>query len=92
MNKYDLIQKMSARLSLTKKDVESVFNETFTLITEELMKEQSVRIVGFGHFKTRKRHSRFGRNPHTGDRIKLEETLTPCFTPGKGLTDAVKGR
>ncbi len=92
MNKYDLIQKMSERLSLTKKDVESVFNETFTLITEELVKEQSVRIVGFGHFKTRKRHSRFGRNPHTGARIKLDDTLTPCFTPGKGLTDAVKGR
>ncbi len=92
MNKQRIIQEVAERLSLTKKDVESVFNETFSLITESLIKQDSVRIVGFGHFKTRKRHSRYGRNPHTGDRIKLDDTLTPCFTPGKGLTDAVKGR
>jgi len=55
-----------------------------------LKKNGSVTLVGFGTFSVSKRAARTGRNPRTGDAIKIKAAKVPKFRPGKGLKDAVK--
>lgn len=55
-----------------------------------LKSEESVQIMGFGTFETRKRAARKGRNPQTGEEIEIPASVTPAFKPGKQLKDAVK--
>ncbi len=59
-------------------------------ITKSLKKEEDVTLVGFGAFKVVKRKARKGRNPYTGEEIKIKATKAPKFTPGKVLKEAVK--
>ena len=62
----------------------------FSAITEALSKDEKVQLVGFGSFEVRSRAERKGRNPQTGDEIKIPATLIPAFRPGKTLKDAIK--
>jgi DNA-binding protein HU-beta len=92
MNKKLLIEKLSEELKLKKKDVEEVIEGTFSKITEELVKGNTVRIVGFGQFEVRRRIAREGRNPQTGEKMILEATKRPAFLPGHDLKLSVKGK
>ena len=89
-NKQDLIAEVAAKTGLTKKDSEKAVNAFGEVVTEFLAKGEKVQLIGFGTFETRERAAREGRNPQTGDAIKIAATTVPAFKAGKALKDAVK--
>ena len=91
MNKGDLINEV-AKVVSTKKEAKAAVGCIFDTITKSLKKSKSepVTLVGFGTFKVSKRKARKGRNPRTGEEIKIKAKRVPRFVPGKGLKDAVK--
>ena len=62
---------------------------TFDAIARSLKKGDKVSLVGFGTFEVRKRAARTGRNPKTGETIKIKASKVPAFKAGKGLKDTV---
>jgi len=91
MNKGDLINEVAKVLS-TKKEAKAAVDCIFDSITKTLKKKksESVTLVGFGTFKVNKRKARKGRNPQTGEVIKIKASKVVKFTPGKALKDKVK--
>lgn len=89
MNKSDLIDAIAASTGLTKADAGRALDATTGNITKALKKGQSVSLVGFGTFSVKHRKARTGRNPRTGETIKIKASKTPSFKAGKGLKDAV---
>lgn len=89
MNKAELIDAMSKETNLTKKDVESVLNSFVNVVSNTLEKKDKVQLVGFGTFETRKRAARTGRNPQTGEEIKIKASTIPAFKAGKALKEKV---
>jgi DNA-binding protein HU-beta len=89
MNKGDLINKVAEVVS-TKKEAQAAVDHVFSSITSALKKGDAVTIVGFGTFKVTKRKARMGRNPATGEEIKIKASKAPKFTAGKSLKEAVK--
>ena len=89
MNKAELVDAMAKETNLTKKDVESVLNSFVNVVSGELAKKEKVQLVGFGTFETRERAARTGRNPQTGEEIKIVAATTPAFKAGKALKDIV---
>lgn len=92
MNKQDLINAVANDTNLAKKDVANVIDSTFTNITSTLKKGDEARFVGFGTFAVTNRAATEGRNPRTGEPIKIPASKQPKFRPGKELKDAVNGR
>ena len=90
MNKTDLINNISDKSGLTKKDVESVLNSFLSEVTDALAGGDKVQLIGFGTFETRKRAGRTGRNPQTGIAIEIPESTVPAFKAGNKLKEAVK--
>ena len=88
MNKADLINEVANVVS-TKKEAQSAVDCVLDSITKALKKGDTVTLVGFGAFKVVKRKARKGRNPQTGEEIKISASKAPKFVPGKGLKDAV---
>ena len=89
MNKAELVDAMSKETNLTKKDVESVLNSFVNQVSGALAKKDRVQLVGFGTFETRKRAARTGRNPQTGEELKIKASTVPAFKPGKALKEKV---
>ena len=91
MNKGDLVKEV-AKVVCTKKEAKAAVDCVLNTITKSLKKRKSepVTLVGFGTFKVSKRKARKGRNPRTGEEIKIKAKRVPKFVPGKGLKDAVK--
>lgn len=89
LNKTDLINEVAGKVSMTKKDVEKVIGAVFASIEEALKNGDKVQLVGFGTFEVRQRKDRTGRNPQTGQEIKIPATKVPAFKAGKALKDAV---
>ena len=89
-NKQDLIAEVAAKTGLTKKDSEKAVNAFGEVVTEFLAKGEKVQLIGFGNFEVRSRAERKGRNPQTGEEIKIPASKVPAFKPGKALKDAVK--
>ncbi len=90
MNKSELISVVAEKSGMTKKDTEKVVNAVFEGITESLNKGEKVQLIGFGTFDLRTRKEREGRNPATGDVIKIPEATVPVFKAGKALKESVK--
>jgi DNA-binding protein HU-beta len=90
MTKADLIEKIAASTGLSKADSGRAFDAALDAISKSLKKNQKVTLVGFGTFSVTKRKARKGRNPRTGEEIKIAASKSPKFTPGKALKDAVK--
>ena len=84
-NKQELIAKVAESADLTKKDAEKAVNAVFASVSEFLAKGEKVQLIGFGTFETRERAAREGRNPQTGDSIKIAATTVPAFKAGKAL-------
>ena len=91
MNKSELIEAMANEASLSKKDAEAALNAYTDVITEALKKGDKVTLVGFGTYEVRKRAARTGKNPQTGEAIKIKAAKVPAFKSGKALKDAVNG-
>jgi DNA-binding protein HU-beta len=89
MNKAELVNAMATDTGLTKKDVESVLNSFVNVVSDELAKNEKVQLVGFGTFETRERAARTGRNPQTGEELKIAASTVPAFKAGKALKDKV---
>ncbi len=89
MNKSEIIASVCDEFDLTARQADKLVNLVFEKITEGLVNGDKVVISGFGTFEVRTRVAREGRNPRTGETIKIEEQKTPGFKPGKVLKDAV---
>ncbi len=89
MNKTDLVAAIADKAGLTKKDAESVVNAFTDTITKELKKGGKVSLVGFGTFEVTKRSARTGRNPQTGETMKIAASKAPRFKAGKAFKDAL---
>ena len=89
MNKAELVSEV-AKVVCTKKEAQAAVDTVFASITKALKKKQAVTLVGFGTFKVDKRKARKGRNPQTGEPIKIKAKKVPKFVPGKALKDTVK--
>lgn len=89
MNKGDLVNEV-AKVVSTKKEAQAAVDCVIDSITKALKKKGSVTLVGFGTFKVEKRKARKGRNPQTGEEIKIKAKKVPKFVPGKALKEAVK--
>ncbi len=90
MNKSELIGVVSEKTEISKKDTEKVINAVLETITDELSKGDKIQLVGFGTFEVRERKAREGRNPATGDTIKIPTSKVPAFKAGKTLREKVK--
>ena len=89
MNKTDLIQGISERAELSKKDAEKALNAMVDLVIETVAQGGKVQLIGFGSFEARERAAREGRNPQTGDSITIPAKIAPVFKAGKVFKDAV---
>ena len=90
MNKHELIETVSAKAEITKKEADLVVNATLDAIIEGLAKEGKVVLPGFGSFEVRNKTAREGRNPRTGEKVKIAAKRAPAFKPGKAMKDAVE--
>ena len=89
MNKSELIDAIAESAEMTKADAGRAVDAVVSVITKALKKGDSVTLVGFGTFEVRKRGARTGRNPRTGEEIKIKASRNPAFKAGKALKDAV---
>ena len=91
MNRTELIDAIAKKMdnSVTKKDLEATLKSFVEVVTEELARKEKIQLVGFGTFETSVRPAREGRNPRTGETMKITESVVPKFKPGKALKDAV---
>ena len=90
MNKTELIAEIAAKAELSKKDAEKALNAFVESVTEGLKKGEKVVLVGFGSFETKKRAARKGKNPQTGEKIKIAACKVPSFKAGKAFKDMLK--
>jgi len=90
MNKQELITLVAEKADLSKKESEAAVAAIIEGITETLSKGEKVQLVGFGTFEVRQRQAREGRNPSTGETIKIAAQKVPAFKAGKALKDQVK--
>ncbi len=88
MNKGDLINEVAQVVS-TKKEAQEAVDCIFSSITKALRKGDTVTLVGFGTFKVTQRKARKGRNPQTGEEIKIKASKAAKYTLGKSLKEAV---
>ncbi|PKM15096.1 MAG: DNA-binding protein HU [Gammaproteobacteria bacterium HGW-Gammaproteobacteria-2] len=89
MNKAELIEAVAVTAELTKADAARALDATIEVIKKNLKKGNTITLVGFGTFEVRKRGARTGRNPRTGETIKIKASKVPAFKAGKALKDAV---
>jgi DNA-binding protein HU-beta len=89
MNKSELIDAIAEETGLTKKDSEASLKAFINTVSKELKKGGSVQLIGFGTFEVGKRAARVGRNPKTGENIKIKASKNPKFKAGKALKDLV---
>ncbi len=90
MNKTELVAAIVAKTGVAKKVAEANLNATIEVITEALVKGEKVSLVGFGNFEVRERAAREGKNPQTGEAIKIAACKVPAFKAGQALKNAVK--
>jgi DNA-binding protein HU-beta len=90
LNKPELVEAVAEKAGITKKDSEKAVAAVLEGIADTLAKGEKVQLVGFGTFEVRHRNAREGRNPSTGEAIKIAAQNVPAFKPGKALKDLVK--
>ena len=89
MNKKELIEVISSKAEITKAEAQRLVGLTLDAIVAGLASDGKVILPGFGSFETRQRSARSGRNPRTGEAIRIKATKAPAFKPGKGMKEAV---
>ena len=90
MNKSELIDAIAAKANLSKKDAKAALEATLEAVSESLKAGDAVQLIGFGTFKVNERAARTGRNPRTGEEIKIAAAKIPAFVAVKSLKDLVK--
>ena len=91
MNRQELIEALATKTGSTKADADRSIAALLEIVTATLKKGDNVALVGFGTFEVRKRAARNGRNPATGEAIKIKASKAPAFKAGATLKAAVNG-
>ena len=89
MTRAELVEHVTKVSSLSKKHAEIVVNTVFDAIIEALRADEKIELRGFGSFRIRRRQSRVGRNPKTGERVDVPAKRIPYFKPGKELKELI---
>ena len=89
MNKAQLIEAVAKSADISKAAAEKALDGALNAIKGSLKKGQNVTLVGFGTFRVGRRAARDGRNPRTGEIIKIKAARVPKFSAGKALKDAL---
>lgn len=89
MNRAELIDAMAKETGHTKTDTEAMLSAFINVVQKNIKKQDGVRLVGFGTFAASKRKARTGRNPQTGEEIKIPAKMVPVFRPGAVLKEIV---
>ena len=89
MTKADLVEMVSERITLNKKQTEVLVETVFGTIIKALGKGDKVELRGFGSFRVRTRNPRDGRNPKTGESVRIPAKKVPFFKAGKELREIV---
>lgn len=89
MNKSEMVAALAQKADISKKDAEKVLTAFVDVVAESLKNGEKVQLVGFGTFETKERPERIGRNPHTGEEIKIEKSKSVSFKVGKALKDSL---
>jgi DNA-binding protein HU-beta len=89
MNKAELVAAMAEVSGISRKDTEKVLKAFTDVVSDELKKGGKVQLVGFGTFEVSERAERDGRNPQSGEPMKIPASKAPKFKAGKGLKDLV---
>lgn len=90
MNKSEIVAAVAENAELSKVNAEKAVNAVIGTITDALVKGDKVQLVGFGTFEVRERGERTGKNPRTGETLKIAASKIPAFKAGKALKDSVK--
>lgn len=89
MNKAELVAAIADRAGLSKKDAEAALKAFTDVVADELKKGEKIQLVGFGTFEVSERAERVGRNPRTGEEMKIPASKAPKFKAGKALKDMI---
>ncbi|MES9927665.1 MAG: HU family DNA-binding protein [Candidatus Thiodiazotropha sp. 6PDIVS] len=89
MNKRELVSSLSSNLQITDAEAQRFVDSFQGIITNALSNGEEISLVGFGRFHTKKQRARIGRNPATGESIKIPAKVLPAFSPGKTLKETV---
>ncbi len=89
MTKSDLVEAVARSCEVSKKDAEMVVNTFLECIVDSLNRDEGVELRGFGSFRIRERGPRVGRNPRTGDSVKVSAKKVPYFKVGKQLKEVI---
>lgn len=89
MNKAELVAAIAEKTELSKKDAEAAVKAFIDVVADALKKGDKVQMVGFGTFEVVERAEREGRNPQTGETMKIAASKSPKFKAGKALKDAI---
>ena len=92
MNKTELVEAMANNAGITKKVAEEALKAFTDAVADELKKGEKVQLVGFGTFEVSERAAREGRNPQSGEVMKIAASKAPKFKAGKALKDMVNGK
>ena len=89
MNKTELVAAVADQAEISKKDAEKALAAFTAVVTDELKKGEKVQLVGFGTFEVSERAARTGKNPQSGETMKIAASKAPKFKAGKALKDAM---
>jgi len=89
VTKAELVDEVGRQASLTRKHSEVIVDAVFSSILEALQRGDKIELRGFGSFRIRKRGSRTGRNPKTGEGVLVPAKRVPYFKPGKELRELI---
>ena len=91
MTQADIVDTLATEQELSKRQAGEILDMILNEITAALKQGEKVQLIPFGSFVIRERRARTGRNPQTGEVLKIAARKVPAFSPGKGLKDAVGG-
>ena len=89
MKKKELIERIADEAGVSKSEAQRYFGAFEEVVTEALKGGEEVQITGFGKFSVRERKAREGRNPQTGEKMKIASQKVPAFSAGNALKEAV---
>ena len=89
MKKQELVAAIAQEAEISKKDADKALAAAINAISKALADGDKIQLVGFGTFEVRERAARTGKNPRTGEMIKIAASKVPAFKAGKALKDAI---
>ena len=89
MNKGELIERIAQEAGVPESEAQKYIGAFERVVTEALKSGEDVRITGFGKFSVRERKAREGRNPQTGEKIRIAASRVPAFSAGNALKEAI---